>query len=58
MASPARRTSTQGLLIIYPLDAETLGVDYTDAVIALALSLPNTSDAGTSWIVNSMVSSG
>jgi hypothetical protein len=54
----AARPSTQGLLIIYPLDAETLGVDYTDAAIALALSLPDTSDAGSSWIVNSMVSSG
>jgi hypothetical protein len=54
----AARPSTQGLLIIYPLDAGNLGVDQTDAVIALALSLPNTSDAGTSWIVNSMVSNG
>jgi hypothetical protein len=57
-AMRAARPSTQGLLIIYPLDAETLGVDYTDAAIALALSLPDTSDAGSSWIVNSMVSSG
>jgi Z1 domain len=54
----AARPSTQGLLIIYPLDAETLGVEYTDAAIALALSLPDTSDAGSSWIVNSMVSNG
>ena len=57
-AMRAARPSTQGLLIIYPLDAGNLGVDQTDAVIALALSLPNTSDAGTSWIVNSMVSNG
>ena len=57
-AMRAARPATQGLLIIYPLDAETLGVNYTDAVIALALSLPDTSDAGTSWVVNSMVSSG
>jgi hypothetical protein len=54
----AARPSTQGLLIIYPLDAEALGVDYTDSAIALALSLPDTSDVGTSWIVNSVVSSG
>jgi hypothetical protein len=43
---------------MYPLDPENLGVDQTDAVIALALSLPNTSEAGTSWIVNAMVSNG
>lgn len=52
------RPATQGLLIIYPLDAADLGINYTDAVIALALSLPSTSDAGTSWIVNRMVSNG
>ena len=52
------RPSTQGLLIIYPLDAAELGIDYADAVIALALSLPKTEDAGTSWIVNEMVSNG
>jgi hypothetical protein len=57
-AMRAARPATQGLLIIYPLDGETLGVEHTDAVIALALSLPNTSDAGTSWIVNRMVSNG
>jgi hypothetical protein len=57
-AMRAARPATQGLLIIYPLDAVDLQVEQTDAVIALALSLPNTSDAGTSWIVNSMVSNG
>lgn len=54
----AARPATQGLLIIYPLDAADLGVGLTDTVIALALSLPNTSDAGTSWVVNRMVSNG
>ena len=36
----------------------SLGVNQTDVVIAVALSLPNTSDAGTSWIVNSKVPNG
>jgi hypothetical protein len=54
-AMRAARPSTQGLLIIYPLDPEYLDIPYSDAVIALALSLPQTSDAGTTWIVNSMV---
>ncbi len=55
-AMRAARLSTQGLLIIYPLDPEYLNVPHADAVIALALSLPQTSDAGTHWIVNRMVS--
>jgi hypothetical protein len=54
-AMRAARPSTQGLLIIYPLDAEQLGVSATDAVIALALSLPETSDEGAAWVVNSLV---
>jgi hypothetical protein len=54
----AARPSTQGLLIAYPLDAEHLGVSCADPVIALALSLPETSDAGTRWIVNRMVANG
>lgn len=49
------RPSTQGLLIIYPLDPEYIGVPNIDAVVALALSLPQTSDANSTWIVNSMV---
>ncbi len=57
-AMRAARPSTQGLLLIYPLDPEYLGIPHTEPVIALALSLPQTSDAGTSWIVNSMVSNG
>jgi hypothetical protein len=55
-AMRAARPSTQGLLLIYPLDPEYLGVPYREPVIALALSLPQTSDAGTTWIVNGMVS--
>lgn len=57
-AMRAARPAAQGLLIVYPLDPEHLGVSDTDAVIALALSLPQTSDAGATWIVNSMVSNG
>jgi hypothetical protein len=57
-AMRAARPITQGLLIIYPLDPEYLGVPQTDAIIALALSLPQTSDAGATWIVNRMVSNG
>jgi len=57
-AMRAARPATQGLLIIYPLDASHLSVDCTDAVIALSLSLPGTSDVGTSWIINSKVSNG
>lgn len=56
-AMRAARLSTQGLLIIYPLDPEYLDVPHADAIIALALSLPQTSDAATNWIVNRMVSS-
>lgn len=55
-AMRAARPATQGLLIVYPLDPEYLDVPHAGAVIALALSLPQTSDAGTTWIVNSMVS--
>ena len=49
------RSPTQGLLIIYPLDPEPLGVTSVDTVVALALSLPKTSDAGADFIVNSGV---
>lgn len=57
-AMRAARPATQGLLLIYPLDPEYLGIPSSKPVIALALSLPQTSDAGTTWIVNSMVSNG
>jgi hypothetical protein len=55
-AMRAARPSTQGLLIIYPLDPQYMDVLHADAVIAVGLSLPQTSDAGTTWVVNSMVS--
>ncbi|WP_081077756.1 Z1 domain-containing protein [Burkholderia stagnalis] len=55
-AMRAARPATQGLLLIYPLDPEYLGVPHEEPIIALAMSLPQTSDAGTTWIVNSMVS--
>ncbi|HYF87130.1 Z1 domain-containing protein [Azospirillum sp.] len=57
-AMRAARPSTQGLLIVYPLDPEYLGVPQPDPIIALALSLPRTSDAGTTWIVNGALSNG
>jgi hypothetical protein len=57
-AMRAARPATQGLLIIYPLDPEYLHVPQSSAVIALALSLPQTSDAEATWIVNSMVANG
>jgi hypothetical protein len=57
-AMRAARPPTQGLLLIYPLDPEYLGIESREPVIALALSLPHTSDAGTTWIVNSMVTDG
>ncbi len=49
------RPSTQGLLVIYLLDPEPLGVRAVDAVVALALSLPKTGDAGADVIVNAGV---
>jgi hypothetical protein len=57
-AMRAARSPTQGLLIVYPLDAQEFGVSEPEAVVALALSLPKTSDAGAVWVVNSMVSNG
>jgi hypothetical protein len=46
------RPSSNGLLLIYPLDPGPLGVSATDSVIGLALSLPRTSDAAGPLIVN------
>jgi hypothetical protein len=54
----AARPPTQGLLIIYPLDPEYLQLAGTDPVIALALSLPETSDGTSSWVVNRRVING
>lgn len=50
------RPATQGLLIVYPLDPEILGVGQdVPAVIGLGMSLPFTRDAVTEWIVNAGV---
>lgn len=57
-AMRSARPATQGLLIIYPLDPNYMGLDGSTPVIALALSLPQTSDVATKWIVNSMVANG
>ena len=51
-AMRAARPLSQGLLIIYPLDAAHLGVAGVDTVVAIALSLPKTSDAAQNWVVN------
>jgi hypothetical protein len=48
----AARPSNQGLLLIYPLNPSTLGVTAVDAVVALAISLPKTSDGASSSIIN------
>lgn len=57
-AMRAARTATQGLLIIYPLDPEYMAIEGVEVVIALSLSLPQTSDAAARWVVNSMVANG
>ncbi|WP_211230403.1 Z1 domain-containing protein [Inquilinus limosus] len=57
-AMRAARPSTQGLLILYPLDPGPLGINGTDAVIAVALSLPRTSDGAHTSIVNRGVPDG
>ncbi|HEY0947144.1 MAG TPA: Z1 domain-containing protein [Opitutaceae bacterium] len=52
------RPATNGLLIIYPLDPVPLGLPKTAGpVIAIALSLPRTSDLDANWIVNRSFSS-
>lgn len=51
-AMRAARPATQALLILYPLDPGHLEVDGVDSVIAVALSLPITSDSRTSAVVN------
>jgi hypothetical protein len=55
-AMRSARPATQGLMIIYPLDPEPLGVPGNEPVIAIALSLPRTSDATKTWIVNRGIS--
>ena len=51
-AMRAARPSTQGLLMLYPLDPAPLEVTGVDAVIAAALSLPSTSDGRSNAVVN------
>ncbi|MBI2741581.1 MAG: Z1 domain-containing protein, partial [Rhodospirillales bacterium] len=46
------RPPTQGLLLVYPLDPAPLDASGADAVIAIALSLPHTSDGRSSAILN------
>lgn len=56
-AMRSARPGTQGLLLIYPLDPAPLDVSDVDAVIAVALSLPYTSDGRSSAVVNRGVGS-
>ncbi len=52
-AMRAARPATQGLLIIYALDAAKLGAAHlVDTVVAIGFSLPPTSDDAVDWIVN------
>lgn len=51
-AMRAARASSSGLLIIYPLDPEPLGVTAVDAVVGIGLSLPQTADGKIGAIVN------
>lgn len=51
-AMRSARPRTQGLLLVYPLDPGPLDVQGVDAVIAIALSLPYTSDGRSSAVVN------
>ena len=48
------RPSTNGLLMIYPLDPTPFQTD-ANAVVALAMSLPRTSDDGAAFVANSGV---
>jgi hypothetical protein len=57
-AMRAARPATSGLLLLYPLNPEPLGVTETDTVIGLALSLPRTSDEAGPMIVNRGVTDG
>jgi len=56
-AMRSARPGTQGLLLVYPLDPAPLDVSSVDAVIAVALSLPYTSDGRSSAVVNRGVGS-
>ena len=52
-AMRSARPASRGLLILYPLDPVLLGVGgVVDAVMAIGISLPYTSDEDGDWIVN------
>jgi hypothetical protein len=57
-AMRAARPSSEALLILYPLDPGPLDVLVTDAVIAVALSLPTTSDGTRMSVVNLGIDNG
>jgi hypothetical protein len=51
-AMRSARPPTQGLLLVYPLDPAPLNVTNVDAVVAVAISLPYTSDGRFSAVLN------
>lgn len=52
-AMRSARPASRGLLIVYPLDPAPLGVaGVVPSVIAVALSLPFTSDENADWVIN------
>jgi len=56
-AMRSNRSSTNGLLLIYPLDASPFQVDVA-TVIALGMSLPRTSDEGETLFANKGIGDG
>lgn len=57
-AMRAARPASQALLMVYPLDPAPLGAHLVDSVIAVALSLPRTSDGSGTSVVNLGVADG
>lgn len=57
-AMRAARPATQGLLLLYPLDPGPFSIEVVDSVIAVALSLPKTSDGSGTSVVNLGVARG
>ena len=57
-AMRAARPVSQGLLLLYPLDPGPFGITGVDSVIAVALSLPRTSDGSGTSVVNLGVARG
>ena len=56
-AMRSNRPSTNGLLLIYPLDASPFQID-VGTVIALGMSLPRTTDEGETLYANKGISDG